>query len=93
MNAERADARTTGLTEVTLKQFAAEFAHQRRGLFDPVRGRVEPFAASYAGVWHNCRSLLRRCMTQMALRIGTSSVVLVPKPLWWLMGAIVSFYF
>ena len=34
MNAERADARTTGLTEVTLKQFAAEFAHQRRGLFD-----------------------------------------------------------
>ena len=92
MNAERADARTTGLTEVTLKQFAAEFAHQRRSLFDRFVGGLNRLPRPMLA-FGTIALFVAAMYDPDGFADRTSSVVLVPKPLWWLMGAIVSFYF
>ncbi|RVT85924.1 carboxylesterase [Rhodobacteraceae bacterium CCMM004] len=91
-NAEGAGRRQLQLSEAALQQFAAEFQHPRRGVFDRVMDGVNRLprpalalgtlglfvAAMVDPVWFGAR------MTGIAL---------VPEPLWWLLGAIVSFYF
>lgn len=91
-NAEAQDERGAQLQGAALAQFAAEFEHQRRGIFDRfidacnrlprpamALGVLGLFvAAMYDPIWFAER------MTGIAL---------VPEPLWWLLGAIVSFYF
>ena len=92
VNAEAQDARATALQDAALRQFGAEFALPRRGLFDRFMDGLNrvPRPALALGtlglfitamvdpVWFGAR------MTGLAL---------VPDPLWWLLGAIVSFYF
>ncbi|MEL6570372.1 MAG: holin family protein [Pseudomonadota bacterium] len=92
INAENASAREAAAQSAALHQFAAEFRHVRRGWFDrsidglnrlprPLMafGTLSLVAAAMvAPEWFSAR------MTGLAL---------VPEPLWWLMGAIVSFYF
>jgi len=92
VNADKSDQRGVAITQATLKQFAAEFKHERRGIFDRfidglnrlprpmlALGTIGLFvAAMYDPVWFSDRML---------------GVTLIPEPLWWLMGAIVSFYF
>ena len=92
VNAERADQRGADITKATLAQFAAEFAHPRKGLFDRLidginrlprpmlaLGTIALFvSAMFDPVWFASRM---------------EGITLVPEPLWWLMGAIVSFYF
>lgn len=91
-NAEGRAVREARLSETALAQFAAEFVLPRQGLFDRVvdglnrlprpalaLGTLGLFTAAMVDpVWFAAR------MQGMAL---------VPEPLWWLMGAIVSFYF
>ncbi|MGC9368387.1 MAG: holin family protein [Paracoccaceae bacterium] len=91
-NAEGAAARAAGLHEAVLEQFAAEFARPRRGLFDRMidglnrlprpalaLGTVGLFAAAMTDpIWFAARM---------------QGIALVPEPLWWLLGAIISFYF
>jgi hypothetical protein len=91
-NAEGRALREARLSEAALEQFAAEFGLPRQGLFDRVvdglnrlprpalaLGTLGLFVAAMVDpVWFAAR------MQGMAL---------VPEPLWWLMGAIVSFYF
>jgi len=91
-NAEKSAQRGADLREAAMEQFGQEFAVARTGLFDrfvdglnrlprPLLafGTLGLFAAAMADpVWFAAR------MTGIAL---------VPEPLWWLMGAIVSFYF
>ena len=91
-NAEASAAREATRYEASLAQFAAEFMHPRRGLFDRfidgLNRLPRPFlalgtlglfvAAMVDPVWFSQRM---------------QGVALVPEPLWWLMGAIVSFYF
>ena len=91
-NAENAAQRVSGDKSAALAQFAAEFARQPRGLFDRIidgtnrlprpalaLGTVALFGAAMADPdWFGARM---------------QGLALVPEPLWWLMGAIVSFYF
>lgn len=91
-NAEAASARDAGLQMAAIEAFAAEFAHARRGRFDRFMDALNRvprpalalstlglFAAAMVDpVWFADRML---------------GITLVPEPLWWLMGAIVSFYF
>jgi len=91
-NAENAAVRAGEQAKGALDQFAAEFAHPRKGLFDRVidglnrlprpalaLGTLALFGAAMVDpIWFSQRM---------------AGIALVPEPLWWLMGAIVSFYF
>ena len=92
VNAERADARATGLTEATLKQFAAEFAHQRRGLFDRIVDGLNRLPRPMLA-FGTIALFVAAMYDPEGFADRMAGVALVPEPLWWLMGAIVSFYF
>ena len=91
-NAEKSAQREADFSAETLRQFAAEFAHERKGYFDRfidgvnrlprpmlALGTIGLFiSAMFDPVWFSSRM---------------AGISLVPEPLWWLMGAIVSFYF
>ncbi|NDV01412.1 carboxylesterase [Pseudoroseicyclus sp. CLL3-39] len=92
VNAENADARAAAGREASLRQFAAEFGHARRGRFDrAVDGlnRLPRPLMAFGTI-----GMLVAAMAApewFAARMG--GLAAVPEPLWWLMGAIVSFYF
>jgi hypothetical protein len=92
VNAEAADARATDAQRAALEQMAAEFRPEGRGLFDRVIDGLNrlPRPALALGT-------LGLMVAAMAdpLWFGErmAGLALVPEPLWWLMGAIVSFYF
>lgn len=91
-NAEASEVREAARAQAALAQFAAEFQVARRGRFDRAvdglnrlprpmlaLGTLGLFAAALVDpVWFAQRM---------------QGLALVPEPLWWLMGAIVSFYF
>jgi hypothetical protein len=91
-NAEAAGARGAALQTEVLRQYAAEFAQPRKGWFDRLidglnrlprpmmaLGTLSLFVvAMYDPIWFATRM---------------QGLALVPEPLWWLMGAIVGFYF
>jgi len=91
-NREKGAQRDIARTEAALAQFAAEFALPKKSLFDRVidglnrvprpamaLGTIGLFVcAMHDPVWFAERM---------------QGVALVPEPLWWLLGAIVSFYF
>lgn len=91
-NAENAEKRAAEEKAAALAQFAAEFAQARLGWFDRVvdglnrlprpalaLGTIGLFVAAMSDpVWFAARM---------------EGVALIPEPLWWLMGAVVSFYF
>ncbi len=91
-NAERAGQRQADIKTQAMQQFAAEFAVPRRGWFDRLMdglnrlprpllafGTIGLFVVAMVDpVWFASRM---------------QGIALVPDPLWWLMGAIVSFYF
>lgn len=91
-NTEAAAARAAAVKQQAMQQFAAEFAVPRRGWFDRLMdglnrlprpllafGTIGLFIVAMVDpVWFSTRM---------------QGIVLVPDPLWWLMGAIVSFYF
>ncbi len=91
-NAEAAEVRDAARQAAALSQFAAEFGFERRGWFDRF----------IDGLNRLPRPML--ALGTLALFVSAMSdpvwfaermqgVALVPEPLWWLMGAIVSFYF
>ncbi len=91
-NAEGGARRDHAVQVAVLKQFAAEITQPRKGLFDRFMdalnrvprpalalGTLGLFvAAMYDPIWFASRM---------------QGIALVPEPLWWLLGAIVSFYF
>ena len=91
-NAEGAAARQAQIKQQAMQQFAAEFAVPRVGWFDRLMdalnrlprpllafGTIGLFVIAMVDpVWFSTRM---------------QGISLVPDPLWWLMGAIVSFYF
>jgi len=91
-NAENAAARDQERAAASLAQLAAEFDLSQRGLFDRMidglnrlprpamaLGTIGLFAAAMVDpIWFAERM---------------QGIALVPEPLWWLLGAIVSFYF
>lgn len=91
-NAESGAARDSSVKEQAMRQYAAEFAVRRVGWFDRLMdglnrlprpllafGTIGLFIVAMVDpVWFSSRM---------------QGISLVPDPLWWLMGAIVSFYF
>ena len=91
-NAEGAAQRDAAYRAAALKQFASEFALPRRGWFDRFMDGLNrvPRPAMALGT-------LGLFVSSMVDPIWFASrmqgIALVPEPLWWLLGAIISFYF
>ncbi|MEO0655219.1 MAG: holin family protein [Pseudomonadota bacterium] len=91
-NAEAGAVRDAAQAQAALGQFAAEFAVPRQGVFDRAMDGINRLprpmmalgtlglfgAAMFDPVWFAARM---------------EGIALVPEPLWWLLGVIVSFYF
>ncbi len=91
-NSEAGAARDAEKARAALEQFAAEFTRERPGMFDRLMdglnrvprpamalGTIGLFAAAMIDpVWFAARM---------------QGIAVVPEPLWWLLGVIVSFYF
>lgn len=92
VNAEAADARAADIQSDALAQLAAEFALPRRGVFDRLIDALNrvPRPAMALGTL----GLFLAAMIDPAwFSARMQGIQLVPEPLWWLLGAIVSFYF
>lgn len=91
-NAENGAMRAADARTQSLAQFAAEFQHQRRGPFDRfVDGlnRLPRPALALGTIWLFVAAM--RAPEDFAQSmVGLAAI---PEPLWWLMGAVVSFYF
>lgn len=91
-NAEQAAVRAADGKSAALAQFATEFVRPRKGLFDRFVDGVNrlPRPALALGTI----ALFVAAMTEPVWFADRMvGVALIPEPLWWLMGAIVSFYF
>ncbi len=91
-NAEKGAAREAVMRAEALSQYATEFRASKRGLFDRAMDAVNriPRPAMALGTL----GLFTAAMVDpiwFAKRM--QGIALVPEPLWWLLGAIVSFYF
>ncbi|SMP10847.1 Holin of 3TMs, for gene-transfer release [Shimia sagamensis] len=91
-NAEGAAQRAQDVQIAAMQGHAAEFRAQDRGRFDRVMDAVNrlPRPAMALG----CLALFVSAMVDpvwFAARM--SGIALVPEPLWWLLGVVVSFYF
>ncbi|MBT8415199.1 MAG: holin family protein [Boseongicola sp.] len=91
-NAEADAGRDATRYGASLAQFAAEFAQPRRGLFDRFIDGLNRLPRPFLAL-----GTLGLFVSAMVEPIWFSQrmqgIALVPEPLWWLMGAIVSFYF
>jgi len=90
-NAEADAGRTADYQAAALNQFGAEFS-QRRGLFDRIIDGLNrlPRPAMALGVLFLIGSAM---VDPIWFASRMQGLALVPDPLWWLLGAIVSFYF
>ncbi|MCP1170195.1 holin family protein [Limimaricola litoreus] len=91
-NAEGRAVRASDHREAVLAQFAAEMAQARRGGWDRFIDGLNrlPRPAMAFGTM----GLIGAAMVDPAwFAARMQGLALVPEPLWWLMGAIVSFYF
>ena len=91
-NAEAAAQRAAALQTGALDQFAREFAVPRKGWFDRFMDGVNRLPRPLMAL-----GTLGLFVAAMVDPIWFASrmqgIALVPEPLWWLLGAIVSFYF
>ena len=92
VNAEKEAGRAHELSAAALAQFAAEFAHPRRGLFDRMVDGLNrlPRPLMAFGVLGLFVSAMTDPVWFADRMIGLAAV---PEPLWWLLGAVVGFYF
>jgi len=92
VNADASDARETRMRAAAMRQFATEFSSPRTGLFDRVINGLNrlPRPLMAFGTIGLMVSAMTNPVWFAERMVG---IALVPEPLWWLMGAIVSFYF
>lgn len=92
VNAEAQDARAAGLQSAALEQLAAEFARERRGWFDRMIDGMNrlPRPAMALGT---LGLFVAAMVDPVWFAARMQGLALVPEPLWWLLGVIVSFYF
>ncbi len=91
-NAEAGADREAALKGAVLDQFAAEFAHAQKGLFDRVIDGLNrlPRPALAMGT---LGLFISAMVDPVWFAARMQGIALVPEPLWWLLGAIISFYF
>ncbi|MGK7652704.1 holin family protein [Roseovarius sp. B08] len=92
VNAERSDARAAGLQGAALAQLAAEFEAGRKGWYDRLIDGLNrvPRPAMALGT---LGLFVAAMVDPIWFSERMQGIALVPEPLWWLLGAIVSFYF
>lgn len=91
-NAEASAMREAAKSAAALSQFAAEFRTERKGWFDRFVDGLNRLPRPMLAL--GTLGLFVAALTDpvwFAQRM--QGIALVPEPLWWLMGAIVSFYF
>ena len=91
-NAEGRAVRQAELSHAALSQFASEFAQERRGRFDRAVDAINrlPRPALAMGTLGLFVSAM---VAPIWFAERMQGIALVPEPLWWLLGGIVSFYF
>jgi len=91
-NAERDADRAAQTQGEILAQYRAEFAGERRGAFDQVMDGINrlPRPALALGTLGLFVSAM---VDPIWFAARMQGIALVPEPLWWLLGVIVSFYF
>ncbi|MEE4119836.1 MAG: holin family protein [Paracoccaceae bacterium] len=91
-NAENDAARDHSRAEAALAQFAAEFGVERRGRFDRLIDGLNrvPRPAMALGT---LGLFVAAMVDPIWFAERMQGIALVPEPLWWLLGAVVSFYF
>lgn len=91
-NSEAGAARQAQLRGTVLEQFAAEFAQPRKGVFDRVIDGLNrlPRPALALGT---LGLFISAMVDPIWFAARMQGIALVPEPLWWLLGAIISFYF
>jgi hypothetical protein len=91
-NAEEGANREIALRQAALSQFGAEFALARQGWFDRAVDAANRLPRPMMAL-----GTLGLFVSAMVDPVWFASrmqgIALVPEPLWWLLGAIVSFYF
>ena len=91
-NAENRAERISDERTAAIAQFAAEFAHARKSVFDRFVDALNRLprpmlALGTIGLFVSAMVAPRWFADRMV------GVALIPEPMWWLMGAVVSFYF
>lgn len=91
-NAEASAIRDADAKDASLQQFVAEFAQLPQGIFDRIvnaLNRLPRPMLALGTIW----LFVMAMVNPERFAAGMAGLALVPEPLWWLMGAIVSFYF
>jgi hypothetical protein len=92
VNAEAADQRSVETQRAALEQMAGEFRLEGRGQFDRIIDGLNriPRPAMALGT---IGLFVAAMVDPLWFGERMAGLALVPEPLWWLLGAIVSFYF
>ena len=91
-NAEAAQVREAAQAAAALSQFAAEFAGTQRSPFDALIDGINRLPRPMLALG-TIGLLVSALVDPIWFAARMQGIALVPEPLWWLMGAIVSFYF
>lgn len=91
-NAEGASLRDAAFRAAALEQFGAEFIVERKGWFDRFMDGLNrvPRPAMALGT---LGLFISAMWNPIWFASRMQGIALVPEPMWWLLGAIVSFYF
>lgn len=91
-NAEGAGQRDAQIKQQSMQQFASEFAVQRTGCFDRLMDGLNRLPRPFLA-FGTIGLFIVAMIDPVWFASRMQGIALVPDPLWWLMGAIVSFYF
>ena len=91
-NAEKSAQRGADLRAAAMAQFGAEFAVQRKGHFDRFVDGLNRLPRP-ALAFGTLGLFVAAMVDPIWFASRMAGLALVPEPLWWLLGAIVSFYF
>ncbi|WP_420863238.1 holin family protein [Algirhabdus cladophorae] len=92
VNSDKFDDRAFHVQSAAMAQYGAEYAHARQGWFDRFVDGINriPRPAMALGT---LGLLVAAMVDPVWFASRMQGIALVPEPLWWLLGAIVSFYF
>ena len=91
-NAEGAGVREAAIKQQAMQQYAAEFTVLRQGWFDRLMDGLNRLPRPFLA-FGTIGLFIVAMVDPVWFSIRMQGIALVPDPLWWLMGAIVSFYF
>lgn len=91
-NAENGAQRSEAVQVQAMKQYAAEFAAPRKGWFDRLMDGLNRLPRP-AMAFGTLGLFVAAMIDPVWFAARMQGIILVPEPLWWLLGVIVSFYF